>query len=110
MDEVGTPDSSRIWDGAALRAGKIVERSKEEFRQELLDYFPDPDILLNKERMPEREALARDNALPADVLMRVSKTYLSITEKVVGQPITLSKNPKAEIITILRDDFGLVDQ
>lgn len=28
MDEVGTPDSSRIWDGAALRDGQIVEKSK----------------------------------------------------------------------------------
>lgn len=108
MDEVGTPDSSRIWDGSALRAGKIIERSKEEFRQELLGYFSSPDILLNKDRMPEREALARDNALPEDILMRVSKTYLSIAEKVVGQPIILSKNPKAEIITILRENFGLI--
>ena len=36
MDEVGTPDSSRIWDGAALRKGKVVENSKEDFRQLLL--------------------------------------------------------------------------
>jgi phosphoribosylaminoimidazole-succinocarboxamide synthase len=108
MDEVGTPDSSRIWDGEALRAGKIIERSKEEFRQELLNYFPDPDILLNKDRMPEREALARDNLLPVDVLMRVSKTYLEIAEKVVGHPIQLSENPKAEIISILRDSYGLI--
>jgi phosphoribosylaminoimidazole-succinocarboxamide synthase len=109
MDEVGTPDSSRIWDGAAKRAGKIVERSKEEFRQELLNYFPDPDILLNKDRMPEREALARDNDLPTDVLLRVSSTYLGIAEKIVGQQITLSANPKAEIISILRDQYGLID-
>jgi phosphoribosylaminoimidazole-succinocarboxamide synthase len=108
MDEVGTPDSSRIWDGEALRAGKIIERSKEEFRQELLNYFPDPDILLNKDRMPEREALARDNLLPVDVLMRVSKTYLEIAEKVVGHPIQLSENPKAEIVSILRDSYGLI--
>ena len=42
MDEVGTPDSSRIWDGPAYREGKVVEKSKEEFRQLLLNYFPDP--------------------------------------------------------------------
>ncbi len=64
MDEVGTPDSSRIWDGPALREGAVVENSKESFRQLLLSHFPDPDILLNKDRMPERQALARDNALP----------------------------------------------
>jgi phosphoribosylaminoimidazole-succinocarboxamide synthase len=59
--------------------------------------------------MPEREALARDNLLPAAVLMRVSQTYLSIAEKVVGHALTLSANPKAEIIAILRDKYGLVD-
>lgn len=109
MDEVGTPDSSRIWDGAAYRQGKVIEKSKEGFRQLLLNHFPDPDILLNKDRMPEREALARDNALPTEVLMDVSRTYLDIAEKVVGHPIELSDNPKAEIIEILRDQYGLID-
>lgn len=109
MDEVGTPDSSRIWDGPAYRDGKVIEKSKEGFRQLLLNHFPDPDILLNKDRMPEREALARDNALPTEVLMDVSRTYLDIAEKVVGHPIELSDNPKAEIIEILRDQYGLID-
>merc|ERR1712176_293765 len=48
MDEVGTPDSSRIWDGSSFRDGKVLENSKEGFRQMLLNHFPDPDILLNK--------------------------------------------------------------
>ncbi len=109
MDEVGTPDSSRIWDGPAYRDGKVIEKSKEGFRQLLLNHFPDPDILLNKERMPEREALARDNALPTEVLMDVSRTYLDIAEKIVGHKIELSENPKAEIIEILRDQYGLID-
>ncbi len=109
MDEVGTPDSSRIWDGPAYRDGKVIEKSKEGFRQLLLNHFPDPDILLNKERMPEREALARDNALPTEVLMDVSRTYLDIAEKVVGHKIELSENPKAEIIDILRNHYGLID-
>ncbi len=109
MDEVGTPDSSRIWDGAAYRDGKVVENSKEVFRQQLLNHFPDPDILLNKERMDERNALARDNALPEAVLMKVSETYVSIAEKITGEKLTLSENPKAEIIDILRDQYGLID-
>ena len=82
MDEVGTPDSSRIWDGEQYRAGNVVENSKEGFRQLLLNHFPDADILLNKDRMNEREALARDNKLPLSVLMDVSKTYISIAEKI----------------------------
>ena len=42
MDEVGTPDSSRIWDAVAYRGGRIVENSKEEFRQALLRHVKDP--------------------------------------------------------------------
>lgn len=108
MDEVGTPDSSRIWDTKAYQQGKIVENSKEGFRQFLLNYFPDPDILLNKERMPEREALASDNELPEEALMAVSNTYIGIAEKITGRKITLSDNPKQEIIDILRQDYDLI--
>lgn len=109
MDEVGTPDSSRIWDKAAYKQGEIVENSKEDFRQFLLNFFPDPDILLNKDRMPERAALARDNELPLEALMGVSKTYTAIAEKVTGRPIVLSANPKQEIIDILGSQYGLID-
>lgn len=109
MDEVGTPDSSRIWDGPAYRDSRVVENSKESFRQLLLNHFPDPDILLNKERMVERQALARDNALPAGVLMDVSRTYLGIAEKITGEKIILSDNPKTEIIDILREQYDLID-
>lgn len=108
MDEVGTPDSSRIWDAAQYQQGKIVENSKEDFRQFLLNYFPDPDILLNKQRMAEREALARDNPLPQAALMDISRTYLSIAEKIIGRPINLSSEPKQEIISVLREQYDLI--
>jgi len=109
MDEVGTPDSSRIWDGPSYREGKVIEKSKEEFRQALLNFFPDPDILLNKDRMPERVALARDNALPEDMLMQVSRTYLDIAAKVIGQPVPLAENPRQEILDVLAAEYGLID-
>ncbi|GAD79458.1 phosphoribosylaminoimidazolesuccinocarboxamide synthase [Vibrio ezurae] len=109
MDEVGTPDSSRIWDKEAYNNGVIVENSKEGFRQFLLNHFPDPDILLNKDRMPERNALAADNELPLSAMMELSSTYISIAEKITGRKIELSANPKAEIIDILAKDYGLVD-
>ncbi len=109
MDEVGTPDSSRIWDGPSYREGKVVENSKEGFRQLLLSYFPDPDILLNKNRMPEREALARDNELPESVLLQISETYVGIAEKIIGTPLHLSDNPKQEIIDVLRGEYDLID-
>ena len=109
MDEVGTPDSSRIWDGEEYRAGKVVENSKEGFRQALLSYFPDSDILLNKDRMDERLALARDNELPESMLMDLSKTYVGIAEKIIGKKLVISDNPKAELLEVLRKDYGLVD-
>ena len=109
MDEVGTPDSSRIWDGPSYRDGKVVENSKEGFRQLLLNHFPDADILLDKNRMPERLALASDNALPESVMMAVSDTYVSLAEKITGQPLVISDNPKAEILAILKDQYGLID-
>ena len=109
MDEVGTPDSSRIWDGPSYRDDKVVENSKEEFRQLLLAHFPDPDILLNKNRMSERYALAKDNPLPEAVMMQVSETYRNLAEKVTGQPLVLSDNPRAEILTTLKKDYGLID-
>ena len=109
MDEVGTPDSSRIWDGPSYREGKVVENSKEGFRQLLLNHFPDPDILLDKNRMQERLALAADNALPEAVIMEVSNTYVSLAEKITGEPLVMSDNPKAEIIQILGEKYGLID-
>lgn len=109
MDEVGTPDSSRIWDSAEYKNGKVIEKSKEEFRQLLLNYFPDPDILLDKNRMEERSALARDNDLPQSILMQISKTYQSIAKKITGETLTLGSNPKAEIIQILKDEYQLID-
>ncbi|RYV03506.1 phosphoribosylaminoimidazolesuccinocarboxamide synthase [Shewanella sp. OPT22] len=108
MDEVGTPDSSRIWDGAAYRDDQVIENSKEGFRQMLLNHFPDPDILLNKNRMPEREALARDNALPLEEMMSVSNTYVGISEKATGKKIEISENPRLELISVLKN-YRLVD-
>ncbi|GMG88471.1 phosphoribosylaminoimidazolesuccinocarboxamide synthase [Biformimicrobium ophioploci] len=109
MDEVGTPDSSRIWDGPAYRSGKIVENSKESFRQLLLNHFLDPDILLNKDRMEERTALARENVLPSEVLMEVSRTYVGIAEKIIGHKLEISDNPRTEILQVLKDQYSLVD-
>jgi phosphoribosylaminoimidazole-succinocarboxamide synthase len=63
---------------------------------------------LNKDRISEREALARDNKLPKEVLMEVSRTYAQIAEKITGEKILLSENPKDEIIDILDRDYGLI--
>lgn len=109
MDEVGTPDSSRIWDGEKYKDGSVVENSKEVFRQLLLNHFEDSDILLDKNRMDERYALAKDNELPESMMMEVSNTYVSLAEKITGQPLPLSSNPKAEIVEILKTKYSLID-
>merc|ERR1711953_71292 len=109
MDEVGTPDSSRIWDGPKYRdEGKVVENSKEAFRKMLLSHFPDPDILTNKDRMEERKKLASDNLLPQAKLMEVSKVYTHIAEQITGQALAVSENPREDIIKILGKEYGLI--
>jgi len=111
MDEVGTPDSSRIWDGPKYRdESKVVENSKEAFRQMLLKHFPDPDILTNKSRMEERTRLCADNVLPEAKLMEVSKVYTDIAEKITGEKLVVSENPKEEIISILDEKYGLINK
>merc|ERR1711937_878719 len=111
MDEVGTPDSSRIWDGPLYReSGKVIEKSKEGFRQFLLKHFPDPDVFTNKDRMKERSALARDTALPLSALKDVSQTYTDIAEKITGQKLKTTQNPRAEIIEVLDKQFGLINK
>ena len=47
----------------------------------LQGHFPDPDILLNKDRMEERYALCRDNELPAEMMHEVSKTYVGLRRR-----------------------------
>lgn len=75
----------------------------------LLSHFPDPDILLNKDRMAERQALARDNALPVDVLLAVSETYTGIAERITGSTIPLSSDPRGDIIDVLAAEFGVIE-
>lgn len=58
--------------------------------------------------MEERYALCRDNELPAEMMHDVSKTYVGIAEKITGKPLTISDDPRAEIIATLRDEFDLI--
>ncbi|MCY4472828.1 MAG: phosphoribosylaminoimidazolesuccinocarboxamide synthase [Kistimonas sp.] len=106
MDEVGTPDSSRIWDGASWRAGKVVENSKESFRQLLLEHFPRA-ILLEPQHMEERRRLAASQPLPTSVLLHMSEIYCNLAERITGVPLVLPKSPREEIIQLLTD-YGLV--
>lgn len=108
MDEVGTPDSSRLWDAEEYQKGNVVENSKEYFRQMLLSHFEDSDVLLDKNRMEERYALARNNPLPMNIMEEVSATYKGIAESIIGKTLTLSENPRQEIIDVLNDRYDLI--
>jgi len=72
-------------------------------------HFLDPDILTNKSHMDERTKLAADNPFPDEILMGVSKTYTDIAEKIIGEKIIISDNPKEEILKVLKDEYQLVD-
>ena len=59
--------------------------------------------------MPEREALARDHALPVEMLMAVSETYVNMAERITGQPLSIAQDPRAEILDVLNADFALIE-
>ncbi|MGB1439700.1 MAG: phosphoribosylaminoimidazolesuccinocarboxamide synthase, partial [Luminiphilus sp.] len=108
MDEVGTPDSSRIWDRDAYTEGRVVENSKEGFRQDLLQWVPDRALLLDKNRMEERLAFAAATAVPQDFLLSVSETYREIAAAITGQEIVVPEQPRAEINDLLSGELGLI--
>jgi phosphoribosylaminoimidazole-succinocarboxamide synthase len=110
MDEVGTPDSSRIWDAAAYRKGQVVEHSKEAFRQSLLNHVEDRELLLDYRRFDERKQFAREHALPARFLYSLSDTYLSVAERITGQPLVAPERPMESMMSVLAEDFGLASE
>ena len=108
MDEVGTPDSSRIWDAVEYRGGRVVENSKEEFRQALLRHVKDPQLLLDHTRFAERKQFAAAHALPAGMLHSLSDTYRAVAARITGHPIAIPQDPRQTMISMLDDQFALV--
>jgi phosphoribosylaminoimidazole-succinocarboxamide synthase len=107
MDEVGTPDSSRIWDAVAYRGGSVVENSKEEFRQALLRHVNDPELLLDHQRFEERKLFAAEHALPAVMLHTLSDTYRSVAERITERPLEVPDRPLESMMSVLGDELGL---
>lgn len=108
MDEVGTPDSSRIWEADAYARGHTVEQSKEQFRQQLLSLVPDADLLLNKSRMAERTAFADATRLPASMLLGVSDTYRELAERITAQPLAAVDRPRDALLEVLGGELDLL--
>ena len=107
IDEIGTPDSSRYWDKALYEKGQIREDSKEFFREMLQASVPDKDVLLNKNRMNERKALADSFRLKDEQMMEVSRLYIDLAEKITGKELPLSDSPRQEITAALKG-LGLI--
>jgi phosphoribosylaminoimidazole-succinocarboxamide synthase len=106
IDEIGTPDSSRIWGADEYAAGKVVEKSKEDFRQFLLG-TQYREILLDKKRMPERRELAKTWAVPVAEFMKVSDIYTKMAETITGRAVQRTEDPRQEIVEVL-NGYGLI--
>ncbi len=107
MDEVGTLDSSRFWDLAAYRDGKMVENSKERFRKMLCDAVPEKDVLLNKDRMAERGPLGETFKVPVDTMMAIGDLYCDMAERLTGTAVPKVVNARQEILDALTP-YGIV--
>ena len=107
IDEIGTPDSSRTYNKESYEKGKIVESSKEPFRQFLLGNT-NRDVLLDKNRMPERRELAASYRVPVEQMMEVSRVYRDIAEKITGVRVPEIQNARAEILGSLIP-YGIVE-
>lgn len=108
IDEVGTLDSSRYWEKSSYEEGDIVDNSKEMFRKFLCDAVPDADVLLNKERMHERDALGETFKVPVAAMMAVSDLYKTKSEEITGKPVPEVGDARQEILDALAT-FGIVE-
>lgn len=103
LDEVGTPDSSRIWRREDWEQGPPREHSKEQFREALLSWVPDRDMLLNPARIEERTAFARATAVPDEFLARLGETYAAQARAITGEVPPVSDDPRGELLDVLSD-------
>lgn len=102
IDEVGTPDASRYWERAPFeRDGKVIERSKEYFRQHLLAHVPDADVLLNKDRFAERQAYAQGCRLPTTIFEKTAAIYQELAQTLTQSPVPVVERPREEILDTL---------
>ena len=108
MDEVGTPDSSRIWRLQDWERRQPKEHSKEQFRESLMSWVSDKDMLLDPDRMTERSAFARDNSVPDAFFDALSQTYAAQAERILGNPLPTVERPREAVLDILNEQFGLV--
>jgi phosphoribosylaminoimidazole-succinocarboxamide synthase len=107
MDEVGTPDSSRIWRREDWLAGAPREHSKEQFREALLEWVPDRRILLDASRMGERQHLAHASRLPDRLFLDLAETYTAQARLLIGDAPATDPDPRASLLDTLAE-LGLL--
>lgn len=108
IDEVVTPDSSRIWRRDDWEAGAPREHSKELFREALLGWVDDRSMLLDPQRMAERSAYAASRRVPDEFFLDLAATYADVAERWCGAATAASEDPREELLTVLADDLGLI--
>ena len=64
-------------------------------------------LLLDYGRFEERKRYAESHALPVGLLHSLSRTYVSLAERITSQPIVVPDRPVESIMATLADDFGL---
>ena len=65
-------------------------------------------MLLNKERMHERDEIGRTFQVPVDAMMKVSELYKTKSEEITGKAVPEVGDARQEIIDALAA-FGIVE-
>jgi len=60
--------------------------------------------------MDERLDFAERSLLPRAMMMEVSAIYTEIAQRITGRPITISDTPRDDIVRVLREQLGIIDQ
>lgn len=83
IDELHTPDSSRLWRGSSYNQLRSEGKAPEMFDKEVVRRY-----LIDQGFMGE--AGKEVPKVPADRLVELSKTYLEVAEKLLGKPLEAS--------------------
>jgi phosphoribosylaminoimidazole-succinocarboxamide synthase len=108
LDEIGTPDSSRIWRREDWESGEPREYSKELFREALLEWVPDANLLLDSARMAERSRFAREHAVPDALFHSVGETYSALAAGLTGVPLAVPDRPREAMLDLLQESLALL--
>jgi phosphoribosylaminoimidazole-succinocarboxamide synthase len=103
MDEIGTPDSSRIWRCEDWERGAPQEHSKEQFREALLNWVPDPSLLLDSERVAQRQPFADQHPVPDAFFEALSQTYLQAASRLTGSVVSAPERPREAMLDVLNE-------